>query len=105
MMEDLKRFMVVHDDPQIKWEHVERNWRKLAQLKEARWERTYFNRSEGIRYCVWFAPSKRALEKTFKDLEIAFESIIEVEETVPDLWGTRWQEHLEEEEQADTMAF
>jgi hypothetical protein len=32
MMEDLKRFMVVHDDPEIKWEHGERNWRKLAQL-------------------------------------------------------------------------
>ena len=104
-MEDLKRFMVVHNDPRIKWEHVEKNWRKLAQLKEAKWERTYFNRAIGARYCVWFASSKETLEKVFKDLEIAFESITDVEETVPDLWGKRWAEHLAQEEKADTMAF
>ena len=104
-MEDLKRFMVVHKDPEIKWEHVERNWRKLAQLRAAKWERTYFNRLAGARFCVWIASSDQVLEKVFKDLEIAFESIIEVEETVPDLWGKRWQEHLAEEEQADTKAF
>lgn len=65
----------------------------------------FLKNSEGIRYCVWIASCKKVLEKTFKDLEIAFESIVEAEETVPDLWGKRWQEHLDEEEQSDTMAF
>jgi hypothetical protein len=45
------------------------------------------------------------LAAIFDELHIAYESIIEVQETVPDLWGTKWQEHLEAEATADTLGF
>lgn len=104
-MKDMAKFMVVHNDPLIKWEIVQENWRKLAKLEEVKWDRTFFNRTVGVRYCLWFAPDKEKLENIFKELSIAFESIIEVEETVPDMWGKRWEEHLKKEGQADTLAF
>ena len=34
-----------------------------------------------------------------------WEAILEVEATNPDLWGTRWKEHLKAEEKADTRGF
>ena len=49
--------------------------------------------------------NKRTLKSIFIDLDISFESIIEVEETVPDLWGKKWEEHLAAEEKASTLAF
>jgi hypothetical protein len=36
---------------------------------------------------VWYAQSGDALSQVFFDLKISFESIVEVEETVPDVWG------------------
>jgi len=38
-------------------------------------------------------------------MNISFESIIEVEETVPDLWGRKWEEHLKAGPDASTLAF
>ena len=45
------------------------------------------------------------LEIIFAELDIGYASIIEVEETVPDLWGRKWQEHLKADATADTLAF
>lgn len=104
-MKRMAKFMVVHNDPHIKWETVQQNWRKLGLVEEAKWDRTFFNSTVGVRYCLWIAPGRDKLEKIFKDLSIAFESIIEVKETLPDMWGENWQKHLEEEQQADTLAF
>jgi hypothetical protein len=45
-----------------------------------------------------------ALKKTFSDMEVSWESMYEVEETKPDLWGEkRWKDHLEAEATADTL--
>ena len=105
-MTKLTKFMVVHNDPVIGWDNVERNWRKLANVEKATWERTYFNKEKGMRYCLWLASSKQELKHIFEDLGISLESIIAVEETVPDLWGRRkWEEHLDAESAADTLAF
>ena len=84
---------------------VEENWTKLADLEEATWVRTCYNKAKGIRYCIWLAPSLKVLETIFAALDISYQSIIEVEETVPDLWGKKWQEHLEAEATADTLGF
>lgn len=97
--------MVVHRDSGIPWERVEENWGKLASVESAKWVRTYFNRGKGVRYCIWLAPGSDELANLFKDLEVTFESILDVEETVPDLWGKRWEEHLNAEQTADTLAF
>jgi hypothetical protein len=51
------------------------------------------------------APNEETLSSIFKELDIAYESIIEVEETVPDLWGKKWQEHLKAEATASTLGF
>ena len=102
----MKKYMVYHDAPDISWEKVEKNWRKLADVEEAKWLRTYYNIQKGIRYCIWLAPSAEELENIFEHFDISFETIVEVAETVPDLWGKkRWKEHLAVEAEADTLAF
>ena len=104
-MNKLLKYMVVHADSKMPWEKVEENWAKLANVEKATWVRTCYNKAKGVRYCVWLAPSENVLATIFEDLNISYESIIEVEETVPDLWGKKWQEHLKAEEAADTLGF
>jgi len=100
----MRTYMVVHRAPVLEWEVVERNWRRLAQVKSATWITTYYNAGEGLRYCVWRSPGKKTLEKIFGELEISFESMTLVEETKPDIWGReQWEEHLEAEALADTL--
>ena len=100
-----KNFMVVHNDPNISWTKVEENWIKLANVEAAIWVRTYFNRKKGVRYCLWLASDEKKLVNIFDELDISWESVVEVEETIPDLWGKKWKEHLAAEEKADTLAF
>jgi hypothetical protein len=45
------------------------------------------------------------LKSIFSELDISWESILEVEETCPDLWGKKWEEHLEAEADASTLGF
>jgi hypothetical protein len=105
-MEKMRKFMVVHRDPQTPWEQVEANWARLADIEHAIWVRTCFNREHGMRFCVWMAKNEEELKKVFSDLEITWEWLIEVEETVPDLWGKgKWEEHLEAEAVASTLGF
>ena len=104
-MNKLLKYMVVHVDPHISWKKVEGNWAKLAGVEDATWVRTCFNKEKGVRYCVWLAPSAKVLEIIFAELDISYDSITEVEETVPDLWGKRWQEHIKAEAAADTLGF
>ena len=97
-------YMVVHKEPELSWEIVEENWRRLALVENATWVKTYYNQKEGVRFCIWLAPDKEELKKTFSDMDVSWESIYEVEETKPDLWGEeKWKEHLEAEETADTL--
>ena len=104
-MAKMLKYMIVHHDPNISWEKVEENWAKLANVEKCTWVRTLFNKEKGLRYCVWLATDERALKSVFMDLNISYESIIEVEETVPDLWGKRWEEHLAAEETASTRGY
>ena len=104
-MTQMKRYMIVHVDPKVPWKKVEENWRKLVKVENATWVRTCYNREKGVRYCIWLAPTEETLSSIFKELNIAYESIIEVEETVPDLWGKKWEEHLKAEETASTLGF
>ena len=104
-MAKMLKYMVIHNDPQISWKVVEENWGKLATVEKCTWVRTFFNRQQGIRYCEWLAPDEPTLKAIFKDLNISYESIVEVEETVPDLWGKKWEEHLAAEETASTRGF
>ena len=104
-MAKLLKYMVVHQDPDVSWDKVEENWGKLAQVEEATWVRTCFNREKRVRYCVWLAPTEEVLKSIFKELNISYELIMQVEETVPDLWGKKWEEHLKAEETASTKVF
>ncbi len=99
------KFMAVHRDPSLSWDKIEENWAKAASVESATWIRTYFNRKEGVRYCLWMAEDADNLHEIFKGLNISWVSILKVEETIPDLWGTRWAEHIEAESTADTLAF
>ncbi len=104
-MAGLLKFMVVHNDPNISWNRVEENWSELAKIESATWVRTFFNKKEGVRYCLWLASDEKKLRSIFDEFNVSWESMLEVEETLPDLWGGKWKEHLEEEEKADTLAF
>ena len=102
-MSKMKKFMVVHHNPGIDCSVVQDNWRRMAAIETAAWERTYINEDEGWRYCVWMAPDREELEKIFEGLGVSWESITPVEETVPDMWGPKWEEHLKQEEFASTL--
>jgi hypothetical protein len=55
------------------------------------------------RICSGLKPNEKELQKVFSDLSISWESIVEVEETVPDMWGGKWKTHLKAEAVADTL--
>ncbi len=102
-MSKQKKYMMVHSNPGIDCEEVQANWRKLVDVESGTWLRTYYNEEKGVRYCVWMAASEEDLKNIFTEINISWDSIIEVEETVPDLWGKKWDEHLKGEEMADTL--
>jgi len=102
-MSKMKQFMVVHHNPGLDCRVVQDNWRKMKQIESATWVRTYINEDEGWRYCLWMAPDRRELVRIFEDLGVSWESILPVEETVPDMWGEKWEEHLKQDEFADTL--
>jgi hypothetical protein len=82
-----------------------KRWKKTGQNSQMSKSGTFFNKEKGLRYCEWLAPDERTLKSLFMDLHISYESIVEVEETIPDLWGKRWEEHLAAEEAASTRGF
>ena len=102
-MSKMNKYMMVHNNPGIDCEEVQANWRKLTEVETGTWIRTYFNEEKGIRYCIWLAASEENLKNICTELDISWDSIILVEETVPDLWGKKWDEHLKEESNADTL--
>ncbi len=104
-MAKMRKYMIVHNDPNISWDKVEENWGKLATIETCTWVRTFFNKKKGVRYCEWLAPGEKELKSIFAELNISFESVTEVEETVPDLWGKKWEEHLAAEAKASTLGF
>ena len=102
-MSKLKKFMMVHNNPGIDCNEVQANWRKLVKVESGTWIRTYFNEDKGVRYCIWLASSEEDLKNIFTEIGISWDSIMEVEETVPDLWGEKWDEHLEKDAVADNL--
>lgn len=102
-MAKMPKLMVVHRDPAGPRSKVEGNRHKLAGVESVTWVRTCVNKKRGVRYCERLAPSEKELRKVFSDLEIFWESMMEVEETVPDLWEGRWKAHPEAVASADTL--
>jgi hypothetical protein len=88
-MKKMKNFMVVHRDPDISWDKVEENWSRMLDFEQATWLRTYYNKERGFRLCLWLAPNEEELKKIFTDLQNSWESIMEVEETIPDIWAKK----------------
>ena len=102
-MAKLNKYMMVHNNPGVDCDEVQANWRKLADVEAGTWIRTYYNEKLGVRYCVWLAPSEDALKDICTEIGISWDSIVQVEETVPDLWGEKWEEHLEKDATADNL--
>jgi len=102
-MTKFKKYMMVHNNPEIACKEVQANWRKLVKVENATWIRTYFNDNKGLRYCLWLAASEEDLKNICTVIGISWESITEVEETVPDLWGEKWDEHIAQDKVADTL--
>ncbi len=102
-MKKMQQYMAVHRDPDVNCNVVQANWRKMAKLESAKWVRTYINEEKGMRYCIWMAPDENELKKIFTEMKVSFETILPVVETVPDMWGDQWQEHLKKDDKADTL--
>ncbi|MCP4721965.1 MAG: DUF4242 domain-containing protein [Desulfobacteraceae bacterium] len=102
-MGKLNKYMMVHNNPGIDCDEIQANWRKFAAVEAGTWIRTYFNEDKGVRYCIWMAPSEEVLKNIFTEIGISWDTIIEIEETIPDLWGEEWNEHLAQEAAADTL--
>ena len=96
-MKNLNKYVMVHNNPGIDCNEVQANWRKLAKVEAATWIRTYYNDEVGLRYCIWLAPSVEELKNIFTEIGINWETIVQVEETLPDLWGEKWEEHLRQD--------
>jgi predicted butyrate kinase (DUF1464 family) len=102
-MSKMNKYMMVHNTPGVDCKEVQSNWRKLVDVEAGTWIRTYFNEEKGVRYCLWMAQSEEDLKNIFTEIGIIWDSIIQVEETIPDLWGEKWNEHLEKDAVADTL--
>lgn len=102
-MKKMQQYMAVHCNPGIDCKVVQANWRKMAKLESAKWVRTYMNEEKGMRYCIWLSPDEKELKKIFDEMNVSYETILPVVETVPDMWGDQWQEHLKKEQSADTL--
>ena len=100
-LKKMNYYMVVHRDPNVSWEKVEEYWSKMADIEPATWIRTYYNIKEKVRYCLWLAPDESVLKGIFSDFNISYESILMVEETVPDIWARKYGEQLEAEEREE----
>lgn len=102
-MSELKTYMMVHKNPGVNCEDVQANWRKLAQVESCKWIKTYYNEELGTRFCVWEAYSEEELKNIFTELGISWESVTQVLETTPDMWGEKWADHLKEDSIADNL--
>jgi hypothetical protein len=102
-MKKMQQYMAVHCNPGIDCKVVQANWRKMAKLKSAKWVRTYINEEKGMRYCIWLSPDENELKRIFDGMKVSYEAILPVVETVPDMWGDQWQEHLKKDSSADTL--
>ncbi|MBI5063768.1 MAG: DUF4242 domain-containing protein [Deltaproteobacteria bacterium] len=102
-MKALKKFMVVHRDPGMSWDKVEENWSKMAEIESATWLRTFYNVENNTRYCLWLAPGEDVLMKIFSGFKIAWRSILEVEETIPDIWARKYRDQMEAEEKEENV--
>ena len=92
-MAKMLKYMVVHEDPHVSWDKVEENWGKLAHVENATWVRTCFNKEKGVRYCLWLAPNEDLLKSIFAELDISWVSMLQVEETCPDLYALKILKH------------
>ena len=99
----MNKYMAVHYNPGVDCKAVQANWRKLSRIENAQWLRTYFNEDTGWRYCIWLAPDDKELKKVFDEIGVSYESILPVQETVPDLWGEEWEAHLQKDSAADNL--
>jgi len=85
------------------WGIFAHNMEYPADVEAGTWIRTYYNEEIGVRYCIWLAPSEDDLKDIFTEIGISWDSIVQVEETVPDLWGEKWEEHLKQDAVADNL--
>jgi hypothetical protein len=99
----MNTYLMVHNNPDIDCEEVQARWRKIATDKAGKWVKSYVNEGQNTRYCIWMASDIEDLKNIFTELGISWESIIQVDEIVPDMWGEKWQEHLEIDATADTL--
>ena len=102
-MAQLKKYMMVHSSSGKDCAVIQENWRKLAKVETCLWVRTYFNEEKGVRYCLWMAPGEEELKNVFTEIGVSWDSVVAVEETVPDLWGEKWDEHVKKDAVADTL--
>lgn len=102
-MAKMNKYLMISDDPNVDCDDVQANWRKMAAVESATWVKSYYNEEKGQRYAIWLSPSEADLEKILTEIGIKWDAVVKVEETVPDMWGQKWEEHLAQDAAADNL--
>ena len=102
-MAKMDKYLMISDDPNIDCDEVQANWRKMASVESATWVKSYYNEEKGQRYAIWLSPTEEDLGKILTGIGIKWDALIKVEETVPDMWGQKWEEHLTQDATADNL--
>ncbi len=86
----MPHYLTIHHEPGLSKEDMISRWNLLAEERRALWVRTWFNLSEGRRFCWWDAPNQAALEQIFTDHGVKWQEIVKVKITNSSEW--RWRE-------------
>ncbi len=85
----MPHYLTIHHEPVLSRREIESRWDVLAEERRALWVKTWYNLSEGRRFCWWDAPDGTTLEKIFSDHGVNWEEIVKVNITGPSDW--RWR--------------
>lgn len=89
----MPKFLAIHNESNIDRVLLESRWTEIAKDPRADWQLTLFSEDPGERYSEWDAPDRYAIETIFRDLEIGWSEILEVEVTSPSEWRL-WEMEL-----------
>ena len=102
-MATLKEFMVVHWIPGIYFNVAQANWENIADVKTAKWVRTYKNKEKGIYFCLWKATDEEEISKILLEIELIYETIVLVKQSSFDRLDKEWEDPIEVDKMANIV--
>ncbi len=82
----MTKFLTIHEETDVDRVRLESRWTEIAADPRADSQMTLFNMDLGERFCEWDAPSAEILEEIFRELNIKWTEILEVDVTAASKW-------------------